>query len=81
MAVNRDGAKHLTVYASWNGSTEIASWQVLAGGSRSELVSIVAVPRTGFETSIGVATSASYVAARALDASGTLLATSPAVKV
>jgi Arylsulfotransferase (ASST)/TAT (twin-arginine translocation) pathway signal sequence len=81
VAVNRDGAKHLTVYASWNGSTETASWQVLAGGSRSELVSIVAAPRTGFETSIGVVTSASYVAARALDASGTMLATSPAVKV
>lgn len=41
----------------------------------------MAAPRTGFETSIGVATSASYVAARALDASGTLLATSPEVKV
>ena len=79
--MNHDGAKHLTVYASWNGSTEIASWQVLRGWGRSELVSIVATPRTGSKRGIGVATSASYVAARALDASGTLLATSPEVKV
>ena len=81
VAVSRDGVGHLTVYASWNGSTETASWQALAGGSPSELAPVAAAPRTGFETSIRVVGSASYVAARALDASGAVLATSPAVKV
>jgi hypothetical protein len=81
MAVSRDGMGHLTVYASWNGSTETASWQALAGGSPSDLASVAAAPQTGFETSIRVVGSASYVAARALDASGAVLATSPSVKV
>jgi hypothetical protein len=81
VAVSPDGVGHLTVYASWNGSTETAIWQVLAGGSTSELASVAGAPRTGFETAIRVVGSASYVAACALDASGALLATSPAVKV
>ena len=81
VAVSREGTGGFTVYASWNGSTETASWQVLAGGSPSELVSVAAAPRTGFETSIRAAGDASYVAARALDASGSVLATTPAVKV
>ncbi len=38
-------------------------------------------PRTGFETLVRVVGSASYVAARALDTSGAVLATSPAIKV
>ena len=81
VAVSRDGVGHLTVYASWNGSSETATWQALAGGGPSELAPVAAAPRTGFETLIRVVGSASYVAARALDASGAVLATSPAIKV
>ena len=31
VAVAAGGGWHMTVYASWNGATTVASWQVLAG--------------------------------------------------
>ncbi len=40
----------ITVYASWNGSTETVQWQVLAGCKRKKLSVIGSVPKSGFET-------------------------------
>src|SRR5262249_42181727 len=70
----------VTVYASWNGDTRVAHWQILAGSSPSSLHR-VGRPRlkTGFETKITVKTSARLVAAQARDAGGHVLATSPVV--
>jgi EmrB/QacA subfamily drug resistance transporter len=60
-----------TVYASWNGATEVASWRVLAPGS-------VAVQRkTGFETQIRVNRTLGQVRLQALDDSGRVIGTSP----
>ena len=47
VAVSREGVGHLTVYASWNGSTETAIWQALAGGSPSELAPVAALAVDG----------------------------------
>jgi hypothetical protein len=69
-----------TVFASWNGATEVTSWQLLGGASPSSLGVLGVVPRAGFETSIPVGSSPAYVAVRALDASGAVLGTSVAVK-
>jgi hypothetical protein len=78
-SVRRKG-NAVTVFASWNGDTQVASWQILAGASPSSLHRVGGLVRkTGFETGIGVTTSAPLVAARAEDASGKVLATSPAV--
>ena len=39
-----------TVYASWNGATEVAAWQVLAGDGPAALAVVGSAPRRGFET-------------------------------
>jgi hypothetical protein len=71
-----------TVAVSWNGATGVADWQVYAGASPSTLAAVGApVASTGFETVITAATTARYVAVRALGAGGTPLGTSPTVTV
>jgi hypothetical protein len=69
-----------TVYASWNGSTQLARWQVLGGSSSSKLSAVASAGKAAFETSIKLPHPSSYVAVRALDAQGHVLATSPTVK-
>ena len=71
-------AGYLTVYASWNGATKVASWQVLGGSTPSQLSPVAEAPAKGFETSIAASTSLPYVAVRALDSSGQVLGTSAA---
>lgn len=78
VAVARADATGTTVYASWNGATEVASWQVLAGETPGRLDVAGTSPRTGFETAVTVATRGGWFAARALDAAGNALAESPA---
>ena len=39
-----------TVYASWNGATQVAAWRVLAGPSAHEPAAVAQAPRGGFET-------------------------------
>ncbi|HXR28639.1 MAG TPA: arylsulfotransferase family protein [Solirubrobacteraceae bacterium] len=69
----------VTVEASWNGATAVSAWKVLAGPSASSLSTVATAPRSGFETTISVHTSAPYVAVAAVDSSGQTLATSPAI--
>ena len=70
----------VTLYASWNGATEVASWQVLAGSGPEELEPIGSAPRKGFETVVALNTSEPYVAVKARDGSGRALGTSHPVK-
>ncbi|MFL5885851.1 MAG: arylsulfotransferase family protein [Thermoleophilaceae bacterium] len=65
-----------TVYASWNGATEVASWQVLAGPSAGALSRVGAAPRDGFETAMTVQSEGPFFAVRALDSGGRTLGTS-----
>ncbi|HSZ14082.1 MAG TPA: arylsulfotransferase family protein [Solirubrobacteraceae bacterium] len=72
-----------SVYASWNGATEVTSWKLLAGASASTLKPVGGAPRSGFETAIaapGVG-AGGYVTVQALDAAGAVIGTSAAVKV
>ncbi len=69
-----------TVYASWNGATQVASWRVLAGASSHALVPVATAPRSGFETALAVPGAQAFVAVQALDASGAVLGTSPTIK-
>ena len=67
--------RHVSVYASWNGATTVARWQVLAG--RAQAASpLSTAPADGFETRISVRSTATPFAVRALSASGQVLATS-----
>lgn len=76
----KDKGHLVTVYASWNGDTQVASWQVLAGSSASSMHRVGRpVSKSGFETKITVSTTARLVAVQARNASGKVLATSPAV--
>ncbi len=74
-----DSAQGTTVYASWNGATNVASWRILAGQSAETMQPAQTVPDTSFETAIELPT-ASYVAAQALDAMGRVLASSATVQ-
>ena len=66
---------------SWNGATQVASWQALAGPGPKRLAPVANVPTGGFETGIPAARSARYVAVQALDAGGAVLATSRTLRV
>jgi hypothetical protein len=69
-----------TVYASWNGATDVASWRVLAGATPRAMAPVAQAPRSGFETAVAapVAASATYVQVQALDASGGVIGVSRA---
>jgi hypothetical protein len=71
----------LRVYASWNGATEVASWEVLSGPAPERLKPTVSASREGFETAITVLRGAGrYVAVQAKDSSGRVLGASKAVE-
>jgi hypothetical protein len=75
----RTGPSAVSVYASWNGATRVAKWQVLAGQSAGSLSPVATVRKRSFETRIDVSSSATVFAARALDVNGRRLGTSAAV--
>ncbi len=75
-AAQRAGDGTVSVYASWNGATTVARWQVLAGTSATALSPLSTAPAGGFETRLSVRSSATLFAVRALSASGRVLATS-----
>ena len=78
-------AGHLTaagtdVWASWNGSTQVAAWRVLAGVDPLHLSPVEPPrPKSGFETEVALTHPYAYVAVQALGAGGQVLSTSRAV--
>ena len=79
MAVERQAADSLTVYASWNGHTGVAAWELLAGPTASSLQVVATAQRTGFETAIHTSTTEAMLAVRARDAAGAILGDSTPV--
>jgi Arylsulfotransferase (ASST) len=75
----RASGEATTLYASWNGATDVTGWTILGGGTSTSLAPIASVPAAGFETSIPVSDDA-YYAAQALGPDGQVLDTSAAVK-
>ncbi len=65
-----------TVYASWNGATQVVSWRVLAGPSASRLTVVRTVAKSGFETAIGVPPSYRSFKVQALTADGRVIGAS-----
>ncbi|HEY5318212.1 MAG TPA: arylsulfotransferase family protein, partial [Solirubrobacteraceae bacterium] len=78
VAVRRSGTR-TTVYASWNGATQVTAWEVLAGPRRGKLVRVSTVARRGFETAIRVRSRRRRFQVRALGARGRVLGTSSVV--
>jgi hypothetical protein len=79
IAVRSSAVVGSTIYASWNGATQLAEWQVLAGSDAGSLKSVARSRRTGFETAIGVSSSGPFFAVVALDATGRELGRSQVV--
>jgi hypothetical protein len=70
------GTAGATVYASWNGATELAGWVVLGGRTPGALEPLGTTPRLGFETVIAVPSPPPYLAVEAVSATGAALARS-----
>jgi hypothetical protein len=66
----------LTAYASWNGATEVRSWQLLAGSEATDLSPVASTRATGFESALRAGSSGPYFAVNALDRWGRTLGTS-----
>jgi hypothetical protein len=81
LAVEQGPGDKLKLYASWNGATEVESWEVLTGPRSSRLESVGSVPRDAFETAMLVQSFDPYVAVRAKDHFGQVLGTSAPVKL
>jgi hypothetical protein len=71
-------ARGRTVYASWNGATQVTKWEVLAGSNGSHVKLVATRRRSGFETAIKLGHSYGAYAVRALSANGRTLGTSKA---
>ncbi len=69
----------ITVYASWNGSTETATWQVFAGSNPNALSMVASTAKGGFETAIAVANNGPYFQVQALNSSGGVIGVSNVV--
>ncbi len=69
----------ITVAASWNGATAVSQWRVLAGASAGSLAPVALAPKTGFQTTITVASPGRFVAVQALNSVGAVIGTSPTV--
>jgi Arylsulfotransferase (ASST) len=70
-----------TVYASWNGDTQVVRWKVLAGSNPNHLPTVATKAKSGFETAIQVKGSHKVYKVQAFDSKGHLLRTSGAFSV
>jgi hypothetical protein len=70
----KDGST--TVYASWNGATQVVSWRVLAGSGAGNLAVVKTTARSGFETVIPVLPSYRSFEVQALNVDGRVIGTS-----
>jgi hypothetical protein len=68
-----------TVYATWNGATTVASWQLLTGASASHVTAVSTTPRSGFETTIP-APAAPFYQVKALSTAGRVLGSSKVIR-
>jgi len=70
------------LYASWNGATQVAFWQVLAGpGTRKLKIVVNRVRRGAFETAIRMSAKGPFFQVRALDANGRVLRASKIIRL
>jgi hypothetical protein len=75
-AVRKSGGKS-TVYASWDGATQVAKWRVLAGKDAKHLATVATKTKNGFETAIPLGRlSFKAYKVQALDSKGHVLRTS-----
>jgi hypothetical protein len=76
LAISHSSGGGATLYASWNGATQVTAWRVLGGTGTRSLNLVSRAAKTGFETTIRLSTSRTYFAVQALGAGGHVLGTS-----
>lgn len=81
IALAHQGRNELTAYASWNGATDVHTWQLLAGARADALVPVSNTISRGFESTLHTASAGPLFAVRALDATGRQLGQSLSVSV
>lgn len=69
-------ANGISVWASWNGATNVVWWRVLGGSSSSKLRPLKRSHSKGFETTISLADRPRYLAVQALDSGKRVLSSS-----
>jgi len=69
-----------TVFASWNGSTQTVSWELLAGSSRGRMSPVSVTTRSGFETAITTTAAGPYYEVKAINEAGQVIGTSQVVR-
>jgi hypothetical protein len=80
IATTRDG-DDVNVYASWNGATDVCTWQLLAGGRAGDLIPVSSTRSRGFESVLHATSTEPRFAVQALDASGAPLGRSNTLSV
>ena len=80
LAVQSQSTGGVSVAVSWNGATEVASWQVLAGSSPTSLILATSAPKRSFQTSIALASAPAYLAVQALNSAGAVIGRSPTIR-
>lgn len=81
LASENNTGEETLVHMSWNGSSEVASWRVLAGKRSASLTPRSTVAAGGFETATILPSLYDYVAVQALGSHGQLLGTSKTQRV
>ena len=79
VVAKRESPEEVAVYVSWNGATEVAKWEVLAGEEANALAPVQTADWSNFETRIPVSSTDKVFEVKALDKEGKVLATSEAV--
>ncbi len=74
-AASRTAGK-TTVYASWNGATQVVSWRVLAAAGAGRLTAVTSAPKSGFETAISAPSGYTSFELQALAANGRVIGAS-----
>ena len=75
-AAARAGTRGTTVYASWNGATQVTSWRALAGTTSKALSVVASAPKTGFETQLSVKGKFTVLEVQAVNSKGQVVGTS-----
>lgn len=71
----------VSVYASWNGSTETTHWQIYSGNNYKKLSKVITVPKSGFETTVHIDNKGPYYQVRALNDKGKVISVSKIIKL
>ena len=74
----RNNAGKATVYASWDGDTQVVGWRVLAGTSAQSLKTVATKAKSGFETTIPLSSTYKAYKVQALGPKSKVLGTSNA---